>query len=1146
MDISPATDSPVFISYSRRDALFVDKLRAEFDKLGIKYWLDRANLRSGMPNWERTIRDALSECKSLIYVASPHAYASEVITGELAIARMNGSIIYPVWATGTVWLECVALDMSRAQYIDMRNGRFDEGLAELVRALRGERPDLAWSVSEPEPLPEGAEPRNPYKGLRAFSESDAQDYFGRENLISTLLEIIENRLDENSDRLITVVGPSGSGKSSVVMAGLLPRLRSGVIAGSEKWVIAPQVFPGGDPLLNLSFSLKAILPNKRPHEILGELSAADAEGLSRLAHEAGNGQTVVVFIDQFEELFTQVDDEEVREQFVSLLVSAALNPDRSVLVVITLRGDFYDRPMNYPQFGRLVEAGNKSVLPMTLYELYDAIVKPADQSGVQLAFEEGLVIEIAFDLIDYRDPTNRTASLAGALPLLQFALERLFLLRDNNRLTLAAYREMKGVSGAIGEHAEDVFKKLNEPARESLPRVFYRLVTIDEQGVATRKRSLRQEVTSGDLAAEQLVAALIENRLLVADAGDTIEVAHEALLRTWGRLAEWIAKTGEHVMSLQRVQLAAGEWERAGRPGRMLWDYERLEPIYEAITTLKVNSDAVLAEFIRPQTQRLKEEFITAPPHRQRTIVDRFAEIGADAADELVAVLPYVKDRDIQAAIDDTLWTMPEETVAALRGALGGNHANLRRAAAETVARLGVIAVLPALLANLQTPSLSDLKAEIDALASMADEAGAIPLLEYLRKRGQELPLKERRAIVQAFGSIAVQDDAIVSTLTSLLRDARAEIRQDAAAALGELGIAHAANSLVECARDASPAVRAAVMRSLGQVKNGHAQKTLIYAAKDENADVRANAVRALGEHKGENVLSLLTYVLRDSKPEVREAAADALAMIGHAHAIIPLSEVLRDDAISVRCAAARALTAFRGAGVANHLRRALMHDRDWQVRVVIAEALGVAGDGGSIEPLLSRLNAANEKTPVRIAAITALGKLRAQLAVSALIERLRKSNIWQVRSACAQALGAIGDKTCIEPLLTILHAKDPDAALAAALVLVTFGRRDTRVLNILQGGLKDPRSDVMRETMRAIGSLKDSTYLPALLTELSNRSLEMRREAAIAIGLLGDESVIPDLKQLLVHPFLGVRNAARRALREMNTPAAHTAFESN
>jgi len=416
---------------------------------------------------------------------------------------------------------------------------------------------------------------NPYKGLRAFVEGDAADFFGRDALVQQLLE----RLGESGDlsRFLAVVGPSGCGKSSVVKAGLIPALRRGGLPGSEKWFIV-ELMPGAHPLEELEAALLRIAVNP-PESLLSQLRE-DKRGLLRAVRRCLPDDPEVellLVIDQFEELFTLVPEEAERAYLLDSLVTAVLDERSRLRLVVTLRADFIDRPLNYVDFGEMLRQRMELVLPFTPDELERAIMGPAERLGLE--WEPGLVAEISHDVGDQ----------PGALPLLQYALTGLFERRDGHRLTRTAYQALGGVLGALGGRAEEVYRSLTPPAQQLARQVFLRLATLGE-GVGdgtlspdTRRRVLRAELEILPGATGQpgeSLSAVIDaygwSRLLAFDRdpvtrGPTVEVAHEALLREWPRLRDWLSTSRADVRLQRQLAAAAAEWENAQRnPGYLL------------------------------------------------------------------------------------------------------------------------------------------------------------------------------------------------------------------------------------------------------------------------------------------------------------------------------------------------------------------------------------------------------------------------------------------------------------------------------------------------------------------------------------------------------------------------------------------------
>jgi WD40 repeat protein/DNA-binding SARP family transcriptional activator len=399
--------------------------------------------------------------------------------------------------------------------------------------------------------------RNPYKGLRPFLEPDADDYFGREALVAEIVERLAE--DGPAARFLAVVGPSGSGKSSVVRAGLIPGLRAGALPGSAGWFVL-EMHPGAHPFEELQAALLriAVDPPSEPAERM----RADDSGLVRLAAEVlPQGSELVLIIDQFEEIFTLVADEQVRSAFLRLLQATVTHPRSHVRVVVTVRADFYDRPLSYGGLAELVKARTVSVTPLTAEELERAVMGPAARVGLEI--DPALLARIVADV----------ASQPGGLPLLQFALAELFDHRQGSALDLRAYREIGGVLGALAQRAEELYGRQTATGREATRQLFLRLVTLGEEGSDdTRRRVSRSELTSLEVdreAVEGAIDALGARRLLSFDRdpltrGPTVEVAHEALLHEWARLRGWIEAAREDLRTHRRLAAAASEWVAAG------------------------------------------------------------------------------------------------------------------------------------------------------------------------------------------------------------------------------------------------------------------------------------------------------------------------------------------------------------------------------------------------------------------------------------------------------------------------------------------------------------------------------------------------------------------------------------------------------
>jgi WD40 repeat protein/class 3 adenylate cyclase len=366
----------------------------------------------------------------------------------------------------------------------------------------------------------------PFKGLAAFEEADAPYFYGRERLVGELAARTVGM------GLLGVVGSSGSGKSSLVMAGLLPSLASGLLPGSERWTHA------------------TLRPGEHPSDALEEVLRSNVQG-----------ERLVVVVDQFEEVFSTTADESERAMFVDRLVALASDPERAA-VVLTIRADYTGHLATYAGLAELLAANLVLVGPMGPEELRRAIELPARRVGlrVESALADALVAEVG------EEP--------GGLPLLSTALVELWQAREDGWLRLEAHERTGGVRGAVARLAEQSFGQLEGEQREAARAVLLRLVGQGEGEAAVRRRVPESEFDRTP-AVQAVLTRFTRDRLLTANDG-TVEVAHEALIREWPRLRSWLEEDVQGRQIRGHLTQSAKQWAERNRDQADLYRGTRL------------------------------------------------------------------------------------------------------------------------------------------------------------------------------------------------------------------------------------------------------------------------------------------------------------------------------------------------------------------------------------------------------------------------------------------------------------------------------------------------------------------------------------------------------------------------------------------
>ena len=487
---------------------------------------------------------------------------------------------------------------------------------------------------------------SPYRGLSAFEEQDAAFFFGREAAATELLGRM-SRLLEGSG-LLVVSGVSGAGKSSLLRAGVLPRIRGAGLAsapGSASWPCL-LFTPTRAPLDELALRV-AVLAGADAAAVRRELDA-DPDGFALTARQAARTpppgpagpppqqQRLLLVVDQFEQVFTQCADEGQRRAFITALCAAASaghGPDdtSAALVVLGVRADFEARCANYPQLADAVQ-DRYLVTSMTGLQLRMAITEPAKTAGSHV---DGDLVEVLLADVRGRQPGDAGA---GVLPLLSHALDQAWRSRTGEVLTLADYERTGGIEGAVGDSAQRVYDHLTPGQQAAARQVFMRLTATSSDGLDTADRGSRAELTEGKSPAEvrdveAVLEAFAAERLLTL-AADSVEISHEVLLTAWPLLRDtWLTETHADRIVRTRLRNVAADWARHSRDPSYLYSGSLLEAAAE--TAARIGADPAR----NPPLFQTERDFLHASDRaHRRTARRRRAVIAGLLALTLTAI----------------------------------------------------------------------------------------------------------------------------------------------------------------------------------------------------------------------------------------------------------------------------------------------------------------------------------------------------------------------------------------------------------------------------------------------------------------------------------------------------------------------------
>ena len=601
----------IFLSHAGEETANAKELAHQLRQAGVEVWLDVERLKPG-DRWMEKIEEGLREASALVVYVGRSGVRNWV-DNEVRVA-LDRSTKDPSFRLIPVLgpkadPESLPLFLKQYQWTDLRQGVDQVGHLKKLLATVTEKPPEQVSL-----LPPGTAP---FRGLSFFDVEDALLFYGRDQEISELLEKLR------VDTFLALVGDSGSGKSSLVRAGLIPALYRGRFYDSTSWVQSWRVAitrPGKDPFGELAEALPDLNPGMSPAqktEFLKSIRTGFSDGVHGLrdgiAGLVPRETHTLLVVDQFEELFTLTSNEEERRRFIDSLFHAARSETtRPVHVLITLRADFYSHCWQHSRLRKRLPANQYNVGKMDLSQLQEVIEKPLALAGARA--ETGLVDAILSDVGD--EPGN--------LPLLEHALLQLWERRDAKSLTHKAYSDIGRLSGALKNHADQVYENLRDVHEQDLARmIFLSLTRLGDNTEDTRHRLRKidlMELGEDNKATERVLKTLTDSRLIMSSGeatreienGDAVvEVAHEALIREWPKLREWVEDSRDSLRFRQRLVQAAQGWDSSPPEVRpdLLWRGKVLEQAVDWAQEQEAGLPNVAKEFLKAsQTEVIFED----------------------------------------------------------------------------------------------------------------------------------------------------------------------------------------------------------------------------------------------------------------------------------------------------------------------------------------------------------------------------------------------------------------------------------------------------------------------------------------------------------------------------------------------------------
>jgi WD40 repeat protein len=587
----------IFISHSSKDRLLAERLSQRMRDQGYHAVFldfdDDAGIPAGRA-WEGELYAALRRSDGLVFLATAASVASRWCFAEVALARSLGMPVFAVMAADGARLSL----LDDVQWVDLAEG--EPAYGRLWAGMKRARLDPAESRSW-DPT------RSPYPGLLAFSAADAGVFFGRTEEARHLAELVQPTILRGSGRWVSIVGPSGSGKSSLLCAGLLP----GLLSVPERWVVVPTFAPGRRPTHQLAVSLARALDMQGRRRSVVDLeraltapstgSAALIDVARDLSDAAGTtAPRVLITIDQAEEIISRAGQQE--QQAFLRLIKNATGEDSPLWVICTLRSEYLSTA---PERAGLSEVTDDSLVlePLSRNRLSEIIAKPARRAGLE--FDPGLVERMV------EETTG-----GDALPLLAHTLYELAqnaAAHETTRIRSTDYELLGGVVGALQRRADQVLEELSARGHgDDMLLTLLKLVTLDQNGQPVRRRVARTSLSETEI---EIVDAFVEARLLSSDRGEqgrddaTVEVTHEALLRQWPPLRDAIEKSRTSLRLRSELEREAADWASGAQEESYLLRGARLAAFAEWVARERIQLGDLEARFLAASRELASREF---------------------------------------------------------------------------------------------------------------------------------------------------------------------------------------------------------------------------------------------------------------------------------------------------------------------------------------------------------------------------------------------------------------------------------------------------------------------------------------------------------------------------------------------------------